>query len=146
MMKYSIALYAALLSCGMANQATAADFDGRQPLVCAAVQSFECETDAECEAAKLEDINVPRFLRLSFNEKVIRSKRPNGDVRTTPIEFQRDTGDRLILHGTEQGEEGIFGWDMVIAQADGRMTLAIAGNALAVVVFGACTPVDLTGK
>jgi hypothetical protein len=145
-MKRPMLLCAALLSCGTPPLAAATDFDGQQPLICAANQSFACDIDADCPATPPEEINVPRFLRVSFEEKVIRSKRPTGEVRTTSIEGLRDADDRLILHGTEEGADGMFGWDMVIGQTTGRMTLALASNEFAVVVFGACTPTELAGK
>lgn len=145
-MRRTIPVCAALLSCAIPPLSVAAEFAGDAPLICAALQSFGCESDADCAATPLEEINVPQFLRVNFEEKVIRSKRPNGDMRVTPIEGVRSAGDRLLLQGLEQGAEGMFAWNIVIGQAKGEMTLTVAGDGFAVVIFGACTPNEIAAK
>lgn len=45
-------------------------------------------------------------------------------------------GNRMSLQGTD----GEHSWSMLISEKTGSMTLAVAGEEVGFVVFGACTP------
>jgi hypothetical protein len=144
-MKRALSVYAALLCCVVPMVSIAAEFGGDQPLICAGFHPSSCESDGECATTSLDEISVPKFLRLNFEEKVIRSQKPNGDIRVTPIEALRNAPGSLLLQGTDKGVDGMFAWSVFIGST-GQMTLTVAADEFAVVVFGECTPNEIVVK
>jgi len=59
----------------------AGDFDGSKPLICAVIDIVECGPGGECQKVSPETVNVPRFVRLNFEEKQIQATQPDGGVR-----------------------------------------------------------------
>ncbi len=111
-------------------------FDGSQPLICASMEAYDCGPGEDCLKGTAESIDAPLFMRLDFEHKLARATRANGEERTAKIEsLTLETG-KLIL----QGIQGGLGWSMTIAQENGAMTLTAAGDRMAFVIFGACTP------
>ena len=128
---------AALALClSIASLPAAADgFDGSQPLICATNEAFECGPADQCLKGTADGMNVPQFIWLDFEQKMVRAKRPDGEERTSDIQGLTQNAGTLILHGVQDG----LGWSMAITQAGGKMTLTAAGEQVAFVVFGACT-------
>ena len=115
--------------------ATAADFDGTKPLICATMQTYECVPGGECLEGTPESINAPQFIRLDFTEKVARATRPDGEERTSSIEISKQNEGELIL----QGIQGGLGWSMAITPDSGKMALSASGDGVVFALFGACT-------
>ncbi len=67
---------------------------------------------------------------------VAHATRPGGEERTAKIESMTREEGKLILQGVQLG----LGWSMVITQESGAMVLIAAGEQVAFVIFGACTP------
>jgi hypothetical protein len=65
-----------------------------------------------------------------------------GEKRATAIKNRQQLDGMLILQGTENGR----GWSMAINEKSGEMTLAVAGDQVGFVVFGACMRLDDAGK
>jgi hypothetical protein len=122
---------------------SAENIDGKKPAICAAVSARSCPDDGDCVSGQPSEFNAPRFLRVDFTGSTIRSERPDGGLRSTPIEGLRTIEDRIVLNGVERGVEGVVGWNLVIGQNDGDMTLAVAGMGISLIVFGACTSLDM---
>jgi len=114
--------------------ATASDFDGTKPLICALKDDFECGPDG-CERVTSEAINLPQFLRLNFKDKQITTVREGVQVRTTKMERAESLGSSLFVQGLENN----LAWSLVIDKAAGKMVMTIAGDQVGFVVFGACT-------
>ena len=114
--------------------ATASDFDGTKPLICALKDDFECGPDG-CERVTSEAINLPQFLRLNFKDKQITTVREGAAGRTTRIDRLDRREGSLFLQGVEIG----LAWSLVISEANGKMVLTMAGDQVGFVVFGACT-------
>jgi hypothetical protein len=114
--------------------ASAADFDGSKPLICALMGNFECDSDG-CQRVTAEGINLPQFLRLDFKEKKVTTIREGNQVRTTRIERLDRLVGSLFLQGLENG----LAWSLVISETDGKMTLTMTGDQVGFMVFGACT-------
>jgi hypothetical protein len=133
-----------LLGIWLAPYAVAAgDFDGSQPLLCASMDIFECDAGGECFRVTAESINAPQFLRIDFKKKNIRATQTSKDERTTMIERMERVDGKFIIQGAEDGIEGVrdgLGWTLAIAEETGKMVLTGAGDEVAFVVFGACTP------
>lgn len=117
-------------------QARAASFDGSEPLICASVEAYDCGAGSECFKGTAESINAPQFIRLDFEQKLTRATRLGGEERTAKIEKVTREEGKIILQGVQMG----LGWSMTIAQESGAMVLTAAGEQVAFVIFGACTP------
>ncbi len=122
--------------CVMSFSASAEDFDGSKPLICASLETFGCGANGECVKGTAFSLNVPQFIWLDFVEKMATGKRPDGERRTTEIQSVTQSEGELILQGVQSGR----GWSMAIAQQSGSMVLTAAGEQEAFVIFGACTP------
>ena len=117
--------------------AAAANFDGSQPLLCTSAETYDCEPGGNCIRGLADDINAPEFIFLDFKKSVARTTRASGEERTVKIGTPTQDNGSLILHGVQLG----LGWSLAIVQETGHMTLTVAGNEVAIVIFGACTPV-----
>lgn len=115
--------------------ATAAGFDGTQPLICAAIETFECGPGGECMKGTAESINAPQFIRLDFTAKTAQATRPDGEERNSEIQSLTQNAGELILQGVQEG----LGWTLAISQENGKMSLTASGDQVAFVLFGACT-------
>ncbi len=135
MRKFHVTILAVCLSV-MSLSASANDFDGSKPLICASLETFECGANGECVKGTAASVNAPQFIWLDFVEKMARGSRPDGQRVTSEIEKVTQSEGELILQGVQSGR----GWSMAIAQQGGKMVLTAAGEQVAFVVFGACTP------
>ena len=120
----------------VSSAANAGGLDGSQPLICASMEAYDCGQGEDCLKGTAESIDAPQFIRLDFEQKMARATRANGEERTTKIESLTQEEGKLILQGVQRG----LGWSMTIAQENGAMTLTAAGDRMAFVIFGACTP------
>jgi hypothetical protein len=122
--------------------ASAGDFDGSKPLLGAVIDVVECAPGGECEQVMAEEIDIPRFIRINFDEKTISATAKSGVVRSTQIKRMEHIDGKLILQGAEDGVEGVrdgLGWSMAIAEDTGRFVLTASGDQVGFVVFGAFT-------
>ena len=119
----------------MPFQVFAGDFDGSKPLLCAVIRTIECGPDGECKHVTAEHIDIPQFLRIDFEKKIISSTPEAGPVRTTKIKNMYREEGKLILQGVQKGKA----WNMVINEVTGKVTLSASDDQAGFVVFGACT-------
>ncbi len=112
----------------------AADFDGSKPLLCATIETFECGSGIECQRGTAQSINLPQFLKIDFKEKKISGTRESGEVLTTKIENMERSDGKLVLQGTQNNK----GWNMLINEGTGKMTITASDDQVGFVVFGAC--------
>ncbi len=112
----------------------AADFDGSKPLLCATIETFECGSGIECQRGTAQSVNLPQFLVIDFKDKKISGTRESGEVLTTKIENMERSEGKLVLQGTENNK----GWNMLINEATGKMTITASDDQVGFVVFGAC--------
>lgn len=118
-------------------QAMAADFDGSNSLACAIVEAIACAPGESCKKGWAEDLNLPQFLTVDFEKKLISGDRPNEGGRLEAAIMARTTQDgSIILQGAQNGR----GWNLTLEERNGRMTVAAAGKDGGFVLFGACTP------
>ena len=118
------------LDLAMAPVVSAGAFDGSTTLLCAPIEAYECEPAGECARVSLETANLPQFIRVDFDKKML-----SGGERTTPIQNLRNKDGKTILQGAEAGR----GWSAVIDQETGRLSIALADTHAGFLVFGACT-------
>lgn len=115
---------------------SAAQFDGSQSLICAAVEIYSCEPDIKCEQETAEMIDLPQLLKVSVQDKSVVGLRPSGEPVNAKIELVRHSEQKLFLQGVEKR----FGWNIAIDEAKGKMALTIGDDGSGYVVFGACMP------
>jgi hypothetical protein len=130
----SLTLGLALASVPLA--ATAQDFDGSKPLLCSTIETYDCEPGGNCLKGLAQDIDAPQFFFIDFEKGMARTVRASGEERTAEIATRLSDSGELILQGSQLGRA----WSVTIGQDDGTMVLAVAGDGIAFVVFGACTP------
>ena len=119
----------------VAEPTLAADFDGSKPLVCAMITAFECAPDTGCESGTPESNGLSRFLRIDFDKKEVYTTK-QAQEQASRIQKVERAGGVVLLSGTQNGR----GWNLSLTEATGYLVLTVAGDQVAFVVFGACTP------
>ena len=133
-----IGIFLAMCMCIVPSQVMAADFDGSVPLLCASISAIECGIENGCEAGTAESVDFPQFIRIDFEGKQIGTIRTSGEKRTTSIKNLEKIDGKMIMHGAENGR----GWSAVIVEETGKFSVAVSGDQVGFVVFGACTPIN----
>ena len=122
--------------------ALSGDFEGSNPLLCAAVKVLECTAAEGCVEVLPAEVNAPQFFRIDFRANTISVTRADGGSRSTDIERVEHVDGKLILQGAEEGIEGVrdgLGWTLAIREDNGRAVLTTSGDDVAFIIFGACT-------
>ena len=109
---------------------------GSGPLVCAVVTAIECGPEGECQRRTVESMNVPQFIKVDPGQKSVAAVDETG--RSAPVQSVERADGRLILHGGQ----GSRGWSATIAEATGRLSVAVVDEDVSFVLFGACTAVE----
>ena len=112
------------------------DLTGSTRFLCSAVQATECFVGGECGIDLPWNLNIPQFIEIDLESKMLSTTAASGANRTTPIEHLESENGVIALQGSENGR----GFTFVITEETGQLTVAIATTGEAVIVFGACTP------
>jgi hypothetical protein len=115
---------------------SADDLIGSTRFLCSAVQATQCFVGGECGIDLPWNLNIPQFIEIDLESKMLSTTAASGASRTTPIEHLESEGGVISLQGSENGR----GFTFVIDEETGQLTVAIATRGEAVIVFGACTP------
>jgi hypothetical protein len=126
---------AVILALPLSPGASAAAFDGAQPMVCATLEVLECEPGIKCEAETVDNLDAPQFLQVSVQDQKIIGTRPSGTPLEAKIELVRHVTPQMLLQGVEK----MLAWSMAINETTGKMSLTINDDATIYVIFGACT-------
>jgi|GEM_PF-2685331 len=120
------------------------NFDGSEPLLCTLMAAQICDIYGCRQADRYEDLNGVRHLVIDFERDRIKVAQANSRIEA-PIGSRKQVDDRLFLSGVNQqagaNADESRGWNIVIANPTGTMTLTVAGDDVAMASFGACTPV-----
>lgn len=112
------------------------DLTGSSNMLCTAVQATGCYEDGECITGPPWKWNIPQFVVVDLEQGELRTTKASEENRKTPIKnTERDDG-QIFLQGVE--EQRAF--SLVIDEGSGTASFAVATDGLAVVAFGACTP------
>ena len=130
-MKLDKSVFAVLLFGLFLNPASAADFDGSVPLICATVEARDCVLGDECFSGNPADLGAPHFIRVNFKKKLM-----IGEQITSPILTMAQQGSQLIMQGTELD----FGWSFALQQSSGRFSVSLTNSEGAFLLYGSCTP------
>lgn len=127
-----------LLISALPLSVVADDFDGSQPLTCAAIYSAECKAgDQECITGAPWMINFPVFMLVDFKAKEVTTNKLHENPRKSAISQFSQLNDG---HTAIQGTDDDYAWSMLIAPETGSMTLTISGAVTGYIIFGACQP------
>lgn len=102
-------------------------------LTCAITKAYACTSDEGCAAVALQDINLPRFIGIDFETRVIKSLDKNVSREETRFATIDKINGLTVLHGVEKR-----GWSLAIGQGSGELTISASGDGESFTVFGAC--------
>ena len=121
--------------------AAADDLTGADRMLCAPGEVTLCAIDTECTSGRPWDFNVPDFIEVDLEARLLKTTEASGENRQTPIlHIVRQDG-MIVLQGFEMGRAFSFNID----EASGTMTAAAARSGLFVGAFGVCTPLPVNG-
>jgi len=113
------------------------DLTGAEKMLCSAVQATVCWPEGDCEIGPPWNWNIPQFIEIDLDKKILSTTQASGENRKTEIRnLEREEGN-IFLQGFEQGRAFSF----VITEETGRLAVAVARDGITVSVFGACTPI-----
>ena len=143
-MKRTILLsFVLFLTCVMHTPASAGDFDGSKALMCVCMRIVQCGPDGNCVQVSAEDIGLPEFMSMNFEEKTVRALQRGENQPPSRIKNLERIYRKLILQGVEEGvkdvHEGV-GWTIAISEETGKMVITGSGEQTGMIVFGACIP------
>jgi hypothetical protein len=101
--------------------------------ICALTKAIECNRDEGCIEWSLQEMNLPRFIKIDFGAKTIISLDKTIRPENTKISSIEKLGDMTVLQGIEQR-----GWSMELDNDDGFLTLTASGEGHGYIVFGSC--------
>jgi hypothetical protein len=133
-------LAVALLAVLTSSPASADDITGADHLLCAGARATECFSDGVCLPGEPEDWNTPRFVKIDFPEKMLRTTEASGQARSTPMKNIERHGDRIFIQGVEDSRA----FSIVLDQDSGSASIAIALDSHVLAIFGYCTPIEPT--
>lgn len=129
-----------LISLGFFSTAHAKDLTGKESVLCAMTEVYECVRISGCERVAPQEVGLQTiFLAVDFKKREIRAK---GADQVTVADRLFEVGDKLVLAGAEATDwvEGrAVGYSLTVTRATGEMVLSSAGDDVAFVVFGNCT-------
>ena len=101
--------------------------------ICALTRAYECAVGGECLELTLEEMALPRFVRIDLrNSSIISLDRKVKRDDTKIIQIKELEG-MTVLQGVEQR-----GWSIALGQESGNLTLSAAGDGHGFIVFGSC--------
>lgn len=116
------------------------DLRGSDRFLCTSAETTACVEGDACFVVSPTELNVPRFVAVDLEKKTLSTTGASPAARTTPIlQVIREDG-AVFLQGVQVGR----GFSIVVDEATGFMSAAIATDGVVVAVFGACTPLPVT--
>lgn len=113
--------------------------EGVERMVCAAGRAQICLENGECYSTTPWELSMPEFVVIDTKKGVIATTRASGEDRSTQFSKSERVDGVIYLQGTEDGRA----FSLVIHEATGKLTVAVARDGLTVTVFGACTDAKL---
>jgi hypothetical protein len=112
----------------------AQSFNGSKPFLCAMTDVSQCAQDESCTRASVTAANIPQFVSVDVQQGLVTATDESGSVRTSKIGRVEHPPQLLRL----SGGDGDAGWIAAIDEASGKLTLAVVGDQVGFVIFGAC--------
>jgi hypothetical protein len=135
-MKSSVLFVAVLALIVSSGVASAEDLTGVDKILCAGVQATYCDTSGACEVGMPWQWNMPEFVEIDLEAKMVSTTKAVERFRQTPIRTLERANGEIYLQGVENARAFSF----VIDEASGVASIAIAADGMTISVFAACTP------
>lgn len=120
---------------------TMADSVSKQDkLLCAAVEASVCSAEGSCEVGTTIGMKIPQFLIVDLKRKRLSTTEASGENRETDILYLERYSGQIFLQGVQLGRA----FSVVIDEATGLASIAIALNGGNIGVFGECTPLPVS--
>lgn len=113
------------------------DLTGAGKLLCTSVQATSCRDDGDCVTDVPWAFNIPQFIEIDLAAKKLSTTKASEEKRESPIGSLTRADGLIVIQGLEQGRAYSF----IINEQTGRLSAAVARDAITVSVFGACTPI-----
>jgi hypothetical protein len=119
--------------------AAADDLTGTDRFLCAAREMTLCSMNGGCEVGPPSQFNVPDFIEVDLETRVLKTTDASQENRQTPIlHLTREDG-FIVLQGFEMGRA----FSLNIDEATGVLSAATARPGQFVGGFGVCTPLPV---
>ena len=128
MVRLSALLFTIMITTGIFQVASAED----TIRTCALTKAFECTSEDGCKEWSIQEMALPRFIRIDLKAKTIKSLDKDVARESSIRDMDRLKG-MVVLHGTEQR-----GWSMALGENSNSLTLTSSGDGESFVVFGSC--------
>lgn len=128
---FALALVTSLYTAGT----SATSIDGSHNLLCAALDVVGCENGPGCVEGQARDFELPQFMLIDFENKLIRAKDDVEKKVVSPMQNIQKTNKQIII----QGVENDHGWSATINRESGDINFAASGPEVSFMVFAACT-------
>ena len=135
-MKKSVMVCLAALA---GSTAPAEDLSSVDEFVCSVSHVSLCAETGECFDVQPWEIDMPQFVVVDMKRKMIATTRASDQRRSTAISNSSRDSAVIYLQGTEAGRA----FSIVIDEATGLLTAAVARDGFSISVFGACTDADV---
>lgn len=119
----------------LSSAAFAEKLDGSRDITCAVMKVVGCVDDGNCIQGQARQFELPEFIILDAEKKVLRADYESGHKAVSPVKSIERSGNHLVM----QGVENSHGWDIAIDTGTGRMSGAGVGGEVSFLVFGPCT-------
>ncbi len=103
--------------------------------ICAVEQVTACPAFEPCERTLPGAVDLPALIKIDRTAKVVVSQHGNGEMRTSPIGFEAESDDALILQGMEDG----LAWSMRVSLETERFAFVAAREDIGFTAFGVCS-------
>jgi hypothetical protein len=133
----SVATILTVLALSLAPRSTdaAGKYDGSAPLICAATAVTECAAEGTCQSVTAAGVNFPSLFKVdAATRKLHNMQAETGQGLESAIRNVDHANGKMILSGAE----GVRGWSVLIHEATGKMSAAVAGDGEGFVIFGQC--------
>ncbi|MBW2315928.1 MAG: hypothetical protein JRH10_17295 [Deltaproteobacteria bacterium] len=124
------------LGLGLTGAASAGDFDGSKPLLCAPTDIVSCHGAGDCGRMSAEEADMAHFIHLDFEKQTATGKLASGDERVTKFAAPTTIDGAIVIQGIAQDGKRAYSFRV---GSDGDLSLAIAGQGGGLMVQGVCT-------
>jgi hypothetical protein len=139
--KFTALVFIAALSLAV-TPLLADDLTGAEVFLCSSSYASACFDDGDCQSGPPWNLNIPAFILVDLANKKLSTTKASGENRVTPIKNMERSEGRIVIQGVEMGRA----FSILIDEASGILSAAVARDTVGVVVFGACTPAGAAGK
>lgn len=130
---------AGLLSGGAA---LADNLHGVDRFLCATGRVLVCVEDGDCTSIVASQADVPEFVVVDVQGKMLSTTEASRQNRVTPIGTLSRADGYVYLQGVDVGRA----YSLIIDEESGHATAAVSRDGLTVTMFAACTNADVSAS